>query len=288
MNNPTSIRVTSASESARYAQEIRGRLQEDKVVIAVEGDDDLRIDRKLFKKNVVIVPTQGKLRLVNIDKELFDSYHKNLIAIKDADFDHLNGVVAPHNQIFLTDKHDMEMTMIDCDIIESILSEYLSKADNFESLCDGQKIISDLSANLTEYSYIKWMNENERCSINFDVVTMKGLGAADGKVTISSALEQLYSSEANSRDDVKKIKEDDVADFIGQHPCANLDLLICGHDFCAALLEWMRNNGSKINLSRSGLESLIRLQYSRKKFHATTLYHNIHEWELRCDRQIVA
>ena len=288
MNNPTSIRVTPASESARYAQVIRGSLQEDKVVVAVEGDDDLRIDRKLFKKNVVIVPTQGKLRLVNIDKELFDSYPKNLIAIKDADFDHLNRIPAPHNHIFLTDKHDMEMTMIDCDIIESILSEYISKADNFESLCDGQKIISDLSANLTEYSYIKWMNEIENCSINFDVVTMKGLGAAEGKVTIASALEQLYGNDVNSRDEVKKVEENDVTIFIGLHPCANLDLLICGHDFCAALLEWMRKNGSKANLNRSGLESLIRLQYSREKFYTTTLYQNIHDWELRYNRQIVA
>lgn len=288
MSNSTSIRVTPASESARYAQEIRGRLQEDKIVVAVEGDDDLRIDRKLFKKNVVIVPTQGKLRLVSIDKELFDTYPQNLIAIKDADYDHLNCVAAPHDHIFLTDKHDMEMTMIDCEIIESILSEYISKTDNFESLCDGQKIINDLSANLTEYSYIKWLNDIENCSINFEVVSMKGLGAAESRVTIASALEKLYENDANNRDEVKKVNEDDVNDFIGHHPCENLDLLICGHDFCSALLEWMRNNGSKVNLTRSGLESLIRLQYSREKFYTTTLYHNIHEWELKYDRQIVA
>jgi len=288
MSNPTSIRVSPASETARYAQEIRGHLQEDKVVIAVEGDDDLRIDRKLFKKNVVIVPTQGKLKLISIERELFERYPRNLIGIKDADFDHLNGTPAPHDHIFLTDKHDMEMTMIDCEIIESILAEYISKDVDFENLCNGQKIINAISANLTEYSYIKWLNDIEGCSINFDVVSMSILGAAERKVTIAYALDKLFENDANSRDEVKNVSEHDVSEFIAHHPCDNLDLLICGHDFCAALLEWMRKNGSKENLSRSGLERLIRLQYSPEKFHTTTLYNNIHAWELMCDRQIVA
>ena len=49
MTNPTTIKPTSASESARIALEIRGRLEDDNIVIAVEGDDDVRIDRNLFE-----------------------------------------------------------------------------------------------------------------------------------------------------------------------------------------------------------------------------------------------
>ena len=91
MINQTSIKITESSENARFASEIRGRLAEDKVVIAVEGDDDVRIDRKLFKKNVAIVPTNGKIGIEQLNEDLFDSYPRNFIAIKDADFDHLNG-----------------------------------------------------------------------------------------------------------------------------------------------------------------------------------------------------
>lgn len=288
MSTPTSIKLTAASESARYAQEIRGRLEEDSIVIAVEGDDDVRIDRKLFKKDVVIIPTQGENRLMNIDKELFDSYPRNLIAIKDADFDHLNGTVTSHNHIFLTDKHDMEMTMIDCDIIDNILAEYLSDTDDFGDLCDGEKLIATLSDNLKDYSYIKWLNNVDDCRINFGVVTMSRLKAAESKISISSALEVLYDNEANNRSEVKKVSEVEVIEFIDNHPCEKLDLLICGHDFCGAMLEWMRTKGSKKNLRRTDLESFIRLQYSPEKFYTTNLYRKIHAWELRYKRAIVA
>lgn len=287
MSNPTSIILTSESESARYAQKIRGHIADDKVVIAVEGDDDHRINRKLFK-NVVISPTFGKMKLLNIDKDLFDLYPRNLIAIKDADFDHLNGTAVMHKHIFLTDKHDMEMTMIDCEIVESILAEYLELTDEFENPCDGQGLVSSLSENLKEYSYIKWQNDVEDCRINFAVVSMSSLGTAEGKVTIRKALDKLFANPANNREGVRVLTEDEVRVFMDSHPCDNLSLLTCGHDFCDSMLEWMRKNGLKRNLSSKRIESDIRLLYSPQKFHATTLYQNIHAWEMLYDRDIVA
>lgn len=288
MTNPTTIKPTSASESARIALEIRGRLENDNIVIAVEGDDDVRIDRKLFKKGVVIVPMQGKIKLLNIDKALFDTYPRNFIAIKDADFDHLNGRTTPHSNIFLTDKHDMEMTMVDDEIVESIISENIPLSDDFNSLCDGREIIRELCENLKYYSYIKWFNDSEDCRINFDVVKMKTLNVAQKSVNLKDSLDIIYGYEANDRTEVRKVTEDEVSAFIDYHPCDDLFQLVCGHDFCCTMMEWLRIHGAKGNLNRSGLEGFIRIQYNSKKFRKSGLYGDIHLWETRYGRTIVA
>lgn len=82
MINQTSIKITESSENARFASEIRGRLAEDKVVIAVEGDDDVRIDRKLFKKNVAIVPTNGKIGIEQLNEDLLIAIPAILLRLK--------------------------------------------------------------------------------------------------------------------------------------------------------------------------------------------------------------
>ena len=288
MTNPTTIKPTSASESARIALEIRGRLEDDNIVIAVEGDDDVRIDRKLFKKGIVFVPMQGKVKLLNIDKELFDAYPRNLIAIKDADFDNLNGTTTPHRNIFLTDKHDMEMTMVDDEIVESIISENIPSSDEIYSLCNGHELIRELCENLKCYSYIKWFNDSEDCSINFDVVNMKALNVAQKAVSLKDALDKIYEYEANNRTEIRKVTGDEVSAFIDHHPCEDLLQLVCVHDFCSTLIEWMRVHGAKGNLKRSGLEGLIRIQYNSTKFRKSSLYEDIHFWETKYGRSIVA
>jgi hypothetical protein len=289
MNNPTSITISAASESARIAQLVRGNMDKNKVVIVVEGDSDLRLDVKLFNEHAKIEPMYGKLKLLSLDPELYNVFSRNLIAIKDADFDHLNGINPPHKNVFLTDKHDIEMTMIDSEIIESILAEYIGKADNYSELCDGQNLIDNLAENLKDYSYIKWKNDVDNGHINFDAVRMKELEVANSPASFTKSLDIIYSKGCNSRGEVEIIKETDMISFKEEHPCEDLALLVCGHDFCASMVEWIRSVPNNLSgLSKEGLEGIIRMLYSPAKFYATSLYRNIHKWELEYDRSIVA
>lgn len=289
MNNPTSITISAASESARIAQLVRGNMDKNKVVIVVEGDSDLRLDIKLFNEHAKIEPMYGKLKLLSLDPELYNVFSRNLIAIKDADFDHLNGINPPHKNVFLTDKHDIEMTMIDSEIIESILAEYIGKADNYSELCDGQNLIDNLAENLKDYSYIKWKNDVDNGHINFDAVRMKELEVANSPASFTKSLDIIYSKGCNSRGEVEIIKETDMISFKEKHPCEDLALLVCGHDFCASMVEWIRSVPNNLSgLSKEGLEGIIRMLYSPAKFYATSLYRNIHKWELEYDRSIVA
>ncbi len=285
----TSITISAASESARIAQIVRGNLDVNKVVIAVEGDSDLRLDIKLFNEHAKIEPMHGKLKLLNLDSELYNVFPHNLIAIKDADFDHLNRKNPPHKNIFLTDKHDIEMTMIDCEIIESILAEYISKAEDFYELYDGQKLINFLNENLKNYSYIKWKNDVDNGQINFNAVKMKELGVFGNPVSLAETLEIIYSKDCNNREEVGRLSEADMLLFIEEHPCNDLALLVCGHDFCASMVEWIRSIPKCLSgISKDRLEGIIRMIYSPIKFHETNLYRSIHVWEEENSMNIVS
>lgn len=287
--NETSITITAASESARIAQIVRGNLDKDKVVIAVEGDSDLRLVIKLFNSQTKIEPMQGKLKLLSLDSELYNVFSRNLIAIKDSDFDHLNGIDPPHKNVFLTDKHDIEMTMVDSEIIESVLAEYISKAENYDELCDGQSLINKLTENLKDYSYIKWKNDVDNGLINFNAVRMKELGIAGNPLSIADTLNVIYSKDCNNRGEVVRLSQVDIELFKEEHPCEDLAQLVCGHDFCGSMVEWIRNIPESLSsISKDGLEGIIRMIYSPDKFYTTNLYRNIHAWELEYNRSIVA
>ena len=132
------------------------------------------------------------------------------------------------------------------------------------------------------------MNDVEKCCINFDVVTMAGLGADNAAITIDTALKKLYENDTNVRAEVKRVNENNVVEFKQHHHCNDLALLICGHDFTSAMLEWMRKHGRKSNMGRTGLESIIRMLYNPAKFHTTLLYQHLHDWEIEKGREIVA
>ena len=117
---------------------------------------------------------------------------------------------------------------------------------------------------------------------------MHGLGAASSPIHIETALKALYNNEANDREEVRKVSEEDVITFIEKHPCEDLALLVCGHDFCSSMLEWIKGKGVKNNITRSGQEGMIRMLYSIQKFRTTKLYSDIHAWETKYGRSIVA
>lgn len=281
--NATSIKLKDPvkTETARYALEIRGRLQSDGIVVAVEGPDDKRLQLKLFSKKVHIVHTIGCLNLTSLDPELYEKYKGSFVAIKDADFDHLNGKKSPYSNLFLTDKHDIEMTMIDNEIIESIITEYLSNVDNFFDICDGQSQMDAIMNRLTELSYIKWANNVFDGCINFDVIKTMEMYKNDAYITVDDALKTIYGSGANNRTKVKRFTKTDILGFIKTHPCSDRRFLICGHDFCNVLACWINGfeKSSDKNLNGKKIESMIRLQYTKEKFKKTQLYKDIHKWE---------
>jgi hypothetical protein len=112
------------------------------VFLLVEGSTD-----KLFYSNLVnekqcrivvtIAGSSRKKRAIEVLTVLEKSDFPGILAIVDADFDHLESIVYPNQNLFLTDTHDSETMMLRSSALERILAEHGSenKISALESVC---------------------------------------------------------------------------------------------------------------------------------------------------------
>ena len=95
-------------------------VNEGKVILVVEGSDDKEVYEKVTDaKNVCIYVDCNCDKHIVILNALNEQYGRRLLAIKDADFDRLEGRSHPFANLLLTDTHDMEGM-----IVEECLSDY--------------------------------------------------------------------------------------------------------------------------------------------------------------------
>jgi len=109
-----------------------------KSLLIIEGKSDFKIYRSLFDdKNVYLYKNGSCDGLIPLLEHLNLEYMDCCLAIKDADFDNLEGKKYPQLQnLFLTDFHDIEMMMIDDDAENKICSEFLDKKEALANYFD--------------------------------------------------------------------------------------------------------------------------------------------------------
>jgi hypothetical protein len=125
--------------------------------VLVEGPDDAKIYRKFFDQNMArIFVCTGKNDLQKALPEL-SAQTEYVIGIRDADFSHLEDEKPESPNLFFTDYHDIEMTMVHFEEIRrALFSEYYD--DNFDTIDSIWKsIVKDASFT----GYIRWFSKNK-------------------------------------------------------------------------------------------------------------------------------
>lgn len=243
----------------------------DKILLIIEGKSDFKIYKSLFDdKNVYLHKNGSCDGLVPLLEHLNLEYMDCCLAIKDADFDNLEGKKYPQLQnLFLTDFHDIEMMMIDDEAENKICSEFLDKKE----IDIFKKCINDI----IYISYIKWLNISKKLCLCVDVFSRLG-DIYDGNtpVKLSSCKEKLKRVENN----VAKCCdfEKNIESFISENQTSDFLNLTNGHDFCNALAIFIKAHNGE-NISGSNLERFIRATYSFEKFKKSKLFAHIKEWE---------
>ena len=90
--------------------------------IFVEGDSDIKLFRKFFlldKCKVESIPG-GNVKLEECVSTLIEDYPL-IIGIRDADFKNLDSFCYSNKNMFLTDFHDIEVTMLSQEVVLSSL-----------------------------------------------------------------------------------------------------------------------------------------------------------------------
>ncbi len=245
--------------------------------ILVEGPTDERLYRKLFDLNyckVEWVPG-GNSKLEKCVIDLLP-LHSFIIGIRDADFLYFSNSSYTKKNIFLTDLHDIEMSMIaENDIFSAIIHEYLPNYQKKEHL----NIKSDIFKIVENLSLWKWINENESLEIPFKEIEFQNLISIENlSIDFEQYLIQLnrtlkkngHSTTDFPLEQIEKLKSNNLDYF----------QLTNGHDFLKALAEFLRKKSKNNDLKAATLESVFRINFSYSHFKNTILYKETQKWEI--------
>ena len=123
------------------------------VWVLVEGEDDGKIYPKFFDASKAKVEyVNGKTSLIEA-LEILTQETKQVVGIADADFLHLNKLYPRVKNLFYTDYHDIEMTMLSFEEVRNnLLTEY--------QLQDKQQTIwQNVLEEASYIGYIRWYND---------------------------------------------------------------------------------------------------------------------------------
>lgn len=234
-------------------------VNEGKVILVVEGSDDKEVYEKVTDaKNVCIYVDCNCDKHIVILNALNEQYGRRLLAIKDADFDRLEGRNHPCANLLLTDTHDMEGM-----IVEECLSELQGEdADR----CQGVKL-SDIYSELEDISYLKWFNHHNHCGINF------------GDTTLDVNIMSYFNTCVFNTNNVVSVTLEDMYVFKATYPEVSEKELCNGHDIFERI--YVRAHAAKVrNFAKKPFFRRLRRAYPKDKFVNTSLYRDIKAWEL--------
>ena len=249
---------------------IRHPKNREKVFILLEGKTDIKLFRNIFLHTYAdTTALEGKDKLIEALYILEDEGYRELIAIKDADFDHLDGVNYPTN-LFITDYHDMEIEMIESNALYSIINEFAEE----DSACYSyflDNLKNEIYALAIEIGYIRWYSSREGGLFNFKKINFNSLikyNNCQVSLDVDALIEVLYlqteNDNANIREDTTLLKE-----------MSHDKLQICnGHDLTTLIANYFTAG----NINQKKVEEALRLSYTVEYFQNTNLYANLQNW----------
>lgn len=227
-------------------------------VVVVEGPDDKEVYEKVMKPDAVcIYPDCNCEKHFVILKALNSRYGNRLLAIKDADFDRLDGITHPYPNLVLTDTHDME---------GMIVEECLSALEGDDAKRCKDTVIGEIYDELEDISYFKWFNHVNHHGINFR------------EVTIDLDLTTYFSACVAKTDNVVNVTLEDVYKFKNAHSGVPKRELSNGHDIFERI--YVRAHVSGVgNYPKKPFFRRFRRAYPQKAFFNTELFRMIQAWQ---------
>lgn len=244
------------------------------VFILVEGDTDIRLFRKLFNEancKIEYIPG-GKSKVELCVEEILKNYEL-VIGIRDADFIFLNNEVYEKSNMFLTDLHDIEMTLISKDdIFNSVVLEFKNIPNN-----EIKGLRNNIMKTISNISLLKWLNQKEDLRIEFEKTGFQHLISFDtSEFNFAQYLKNLLSKSPNARLTDFETINSKLLELRSTNP--NQYQLCNGHDYLKALSEYLRIHGNNSSINSEIISSIIRIKCSKTIFRTTNLHHLTKTW----------
>ena len=271
--------------------------QQARILVLVEGESDKKLYKRLlgFLEGCYVQtitqaikkeqPASGGNKqaviafLRNLEPE---AQNLDIIAIVDADFDHLdpdNAAQLPN--LFRTDTHDLETLMLKSPVFDKILDEFGSEEKLSEQEADLRGVLLRLGQPL---GYLLWISLREDLGLSFEGLEFRKF-IDDRKLTLNEA--EMLKTVKNRSSPQAKAKIPDLSqlqDKIQAYQQEEHDpwQVCCGHHLVAilalALQKAIGTNNAKDVDPKTVLDRELRLAYESPYFRETKLYAALQIW----------
>ena len=249
--------------------------------IFVEGETDIRLFRKFFnleKCKVENIPG-GNSKLEECVETLINIYPL-IIGIRDSDFIRLEEILYNKKNMFLTDFHDMEVSMLNHEpILNSLVFEYseLPKDKHIELR---EKVVESI----INVGYLKWLNFKENLEFELTSGFQDLVSFVNQDIDFNQYLDRIISKSKNARLTSKEVILVKINELRALKP--DKMQLTNGHDLLNIFAKYFREECQQKGLSGENLACSIRMLFNLNFFTETKLYDELVNWQVESATQL--
>jgi len=202
---------------------------------------------------------------------------QGILAIVDADFDHLESPSYISPNLLRTDTHDLETMLLNSPALDKVITEFGSE-DKIN------KFSPDIRIAILEsgkpIGYLRWISQIRGLNLKFEGITFSSF---IDKITLK--IDQLeFIREVKNNSQAHSLKNEDLQQQINTKKLNEHDpwQICCGHDLVEILsLGLCKAIGSAkaSDVEPKSLERSLRLAYEETYFYNTQVYLYICSWE---------
>lgn len=244
--------------------------------LIVEGDTDARVYRNFVINECQIKIAFNKVKAVEVIEILNADNFVGAVAIVDADFDFLENIETPTQNLFLTDFHDLECIIFASPALEKVLFEFGSEGKIKKLNKQVRDFIFELGIKVGS---LRLISISEKLNLKFEDLDFSKFIAKDTlSIDISEFVRRVMINSRNSvlnqNEVIKKIKAQEINSDKHQ--------VCCGKDLVEILSIGLQkvlgtNNSNKVTSEIIARD--LRLAFEFEFFVSTNLYRNVKDWE---------
>lgn len=242
--------------------------------VLLEGDSDIRLFRKLFdldKCKVENVPG-GNLKLEECVGTLVNIYPL-IIGIRDSDFLQIINPEYAKRNIFLTDNHDIETTMLNFKpVLNALVFEYSSM-----TVDQHEELRNQLMNIILSLSCLKLINIRDSMELNFSAGYQDLVSFANDSFDLEQYIMRvLGKSESATITDIPTLIQ--MVNDVRETNPERLQITN-GHDLLNIFAKYFKEIEGSNGIKGEDLETSIRMVFTKEMFRETKLYENLNEWQ---------
>ena len=250
----------------------------------VEGSSDrIFYERFVDKVACASISISGKpsskLRVIAVLSTLEKSNFQGVLAVVDADFDHLKISSHSSSNLIRTDTHDLETMLLNSSALEKVIAEFGSEEKIIKL---GRDVRTVLLASGMPIGYFLWVSQLDELNLIFNGITFSKF--IDDQTLQIDELKLIQ--EVKNKSQAFALKSEDLQQRLTNQKSDNHDpwQVCCGHDLVEILSLGLRRaigSAKTSDVEPNSLERTLRLAYEETYFCKTRMYLSICSWEIK-------